>query len=100
MTNKGFLVQNRIGVNRVNTLFYRYKHRIQIDTVGEIQVTEIIYILQRLVDRCDRMFIARLIEQSQPFLEPISEMLFAPRIDDSGPGFALKASPRQAADPA
>ena len=42
--NKGFLIQNRLGVNRVNTLFYRYKHRIQTDPVGEIQVTEITYI--------------------------------------------------------
>jgi len=49
--NNGFLVQNRLGVNRVNTLFYKYKHPIQADTVGEIQVSEITYNPQRLVDR-------------------------------------------------
>jgi hypothetical protein len=49
--NNGFLVQNRLGVNRVNTLFYKYKHLIQADTAGEIQVIEITYNPQRLVDR-------------------------------------------------
>ena len=58
--NKGFLVQNPSGVNRVNTLFSVYKHRIQTDTAGEIQVIEFIYNFLKLVDRCARMFIARL----------------------------------------
>ena len=57
---QGFLVQNRPTVNRVNTLFYTYKHRIQTDPVGEIQVIEFIYNFLGLVDRCARMFIARL----------------------------------------
>ena len=66
-----FLVQNPSGVNRVNTLFSGYKHRIQTGTVGEIQVIEFIYNFNGLVDRCDRMFIARLDQQSQPFLEKL-----------------------------
>jgi hypothetical protein len=46
----------------VNTLFYKFKHRIQFDPSGngeKIQAGEIMGILQRPVDGLHRIFIAR-----------------------------------------